>query len=415
MKKVIIISLFVLGLIMSNINVKALSLHGLNIEQKQIVKKTGYAVIAYSTPYSPIFDIESECQNYLTENYNSNSNYACTKIEYDGGGDGLYADEYTNGRYVYRGANPNNYIKFNNELWRIIAFEPDGTVKILRSKVLPEKRAIDSIGARTTGYCSLGSSLRIGCDAWAATSNLVGMPDKFVNGEYEGIVDKDSEMLTYLNGEYYNKLTAEAKEEMTNHDYNIGSSVSTGIHYEGDGDTLPNIVKTEQEYKWNGKVGLISASDYLHANSNQDMCNTHWKTSANMEACVPTNWMYIDGTSWHTLTVNQGGTGMLWGIWDDGVVTGVYSYQLLGVRPALYLNSNIYLKGNGTEDSPYEITDKPSDTQIENNESTENQNPQIVNVPSTSAYASIIIIVLGIICVIVSVFVMRRVTSKNNS
>ena len=42
----------------------------------------------------------------------------------------------------------------------------------------------------------------------------------------------------------------------------------------------------------------------------------------------------------------------------------------------------------------------------------ENNNPQVVEVPSTSAYASIIIIVLGIICVIVSVFITRKMTNK---
>ena len=52
---------------------------------------------------------------------------------------------------------------------------------------------------------------------------------------------------------------------------------------------------------------------------------------------------------------------------------------------------------------------------VAEDENTENnQGPQIVEVPSTSAYGSIIIIVLGIICVIVSVFVMRRVTKKAN-
>ena len=52
---------------------------------------------------------------------------------------------------------------------------------------------------------------------------------------------------------------------------------------------------------------------------------------------------------------------------------------------------------------------------VAEDENTENnQSPQIVEVPSTSAYGSIIIIVLGIVCVIVSVFVMRRVTKKTN-
>ncbi len=36
-------------------------------------------------------------------------------------GDGLYEDQYENGRYIYRGQSPNNYVEFNNELWRIIA------------------------------------------------------------------------------------------------------------------------------------------------------------------------------------------------------------------------------------------------------------------------------------------------------
>ena len=55
-------------------------------------------------------------------------------------------------------------------------------------------------------------------------------------------------------------------------------------------------------------------------------------------------------------------------------------------------------------------------TPVIDNENTENneQGPQIVEVPSTSAYGSIIIIVLGITCVIVSVFVMRKVTKKEN-
>ena len=38
-------------------------------------------------------------------------------------GDGLYEDEYEEGKYTYKGANPNNYVTFNNEKagWRIIS------------------------------------------------------------------------------------------------------------------------------------------------------------------------------------------------------------------------------------------------------------------------------------------------------
>ena len=43
-----------------------------------------------------------------------------------------------------------------------------------------------------------------------------------------------------------------------------------------------------------------------------------------------------------------------------------------------------------------------------------NQGPEVVKVPATSAYASVIIAILGIICVIISVFIMRRVTKNAN-
>ena len=76
----------------------------------------------------------------------------------------------------------------------------------------------------------------------------------------------------------------------------------------------------------------------------------------------------------------------------------------LGKCTTVYING---VKQNEPDSSCNPVIDNEN---TENN----NQSPQIVEVPSTSAYGSIIIIVLGIICVIVSVFVMRRVTKKTN-
>lgn len=45
---------------------------------------------------------------------------------------GLY--KYTN-KYVFKG-NPNNYIEFNDELWRIVSLDKDGSVKIVRNNLL---------------------------------------------------------------------------------------------------------------------------------------------------------------------------------------------------------------------------------------------------------------------------------------
>ena len=70
----------------------------------------------------------------------------------------------------------------------------------------------------------------------------------------------------------------------------------------------------------------------------------------------------------------------------------------------------VYINGEKQNEVDASCTPVAEDENSENNE----QGPQIVEVPSTSAYGSIIIIVLGIICVIVSVFVMRKMTKKTN-
>ena len=259
-------------------------------------------------------------------------------------GDGLYADEYTSGRYVYRGADPNNYIEFNNELWRIIAKEADGTYKILRNETLPSRK-FDSVGARTTGYCSQASIN--GCNAWSSTASMVGSPSEFTNGSYTGTVDADSEMLTYLNGEYLNSITVN-KEKIVNHDYNIGAVVSNN-------NDLATQIEGEKSYKWNGKVGLISHSDYINANSNQELCGTDKINYENYETCRNDDWMYISGTWWWTLSPLADGSDNIWYVNLDGKISNIGADFSYGVRPAVYLTSSLSLSGSGTSSDPFVI------------------------------------------------------------
>ena len=62
------------------------------------------------------------------------------KVDIVTSGDGLYEDEYEEGRYFYKGGNPSNYVTFNNEQagWRIISVEPDKTIKIIRTTNIEE-------------------------------------------------------------------------------------------------------------------------------------------------------------------------------------------------------------------------------------------------------------------------------------
>ena len=263
-------------------------------------------------------------------------------------GDGLYEDEYEEGRYVYRGANPNNYIEFNNELWRIISKETDGTYKILRNETLPSRK-FDSAGARTTGYCSQGSAPNYGCNAWSSTANMVGSPSEFTNGTYTGIVDADSEMLTYLNGEYLESITVN-KEKIVDHDYNIGAVKSSSSNVD-----LATQIEGEKAYKWNGNVGLISESDYINANSDMETCGTASTNNSAYTTCRNTNWMYISGTYWWTLSPDADYSRTVWAVRYDGYLSNNYAYIFRGVRPAVYLTSNLSLSGSGIESDPFII------------------------------------------------------------
>lgn len=73
-------------------------------------------------------------------------------------GNGLYEDKYEVERYVYKGNNPNNYIKFNNELWRILSFDKGG-IKLIRNEVLADM-AFDDKGSNDFESSSLNKYLK---------------------------------------------------------------------------------------------------------------------------------------------------------------------------------------------------------------------------------------------------------------
>ena len=128
-------------------------------------------------------------------------------------------------------------------------------------------------------------------------------------------------------------------------------------------------------------------------------------------------WRTISPQPFGLIWVVTGGNGFAYLDYDGSIASH-------GVRPVVFISSDLKFEGDGSKDNPYVVTgiienetiteeEENNDTNSENNTQNNNQSPQVVEVPSTSAYGSIIIATLGIVCVMVSVFVMKRVTSKN--
>ncbi len=273
-------------------------------------------------------------------------------------GDGLYEDNTRPGRYVYKGANPDNYIQFNNELWRIVAKETDGTYKIVRNEVLSERISFDNKGYRDSGsngaggtYCTNGS---MGCNAWAANTNLVGSPVEFSNTEYTGTVLLDSTLNQYLNGEYLSGITINS-QYIVKHNWGVGATY-TDASKNDDGDVdLSELVAEENVYQWNGKIALLSSSDIQLSVSNEELCGTLNQYTTNYEICAANS--YLANLEQWLLLISPalGSTNNIRWVRIDGKVGSDTNAATTNVRirPALYISADIKLNGFGTQSSPY--------------------------------------------------------------
>ena len=237
-------------------------------------------------------------------------------------GDVLYEDEYEDGRNFYKGGNPNNYVTFNNEDagWRIVSIEPDGTIKIMRN---------DNIG-----YQAWNTS---GSNNWARPSTLN----------------------TYLNDDYYNSLNSTAQSQIVAKDWSIGAVTD-------DNNDLATQINNENGTKWNGKVALVTVSEYIRSNSNKSSCGSYMLNNDNYNSCVSTGWMDTTAVPyWWTLSPfvrdSDSIANNVVRVTLEGMVRNVYVgggsiYDTLNaVRPALYLSSDVTLTGSGTQSDPYVV------------------------------------------------------------
>ena len=245
----------------------------------------------------------------------------CTKVPTSGGTildneeivsseDGLYQDEYEQGRYIYKGKNVNNYITFNNETWRIVSVEADKTIKIIRD----------------TG---------IGNMVWDSTNSSNWI--------------KPAELNTYLNGTYLTgTLNQTAQNQIVAKEFNVGS-----IDYENDDLTVQ--VNNEKNKKWKGKVALITASEYLRSNSDISNCSTYNTNNNNYNNCKNTTWMYINDI-WWTLSAHNQFDGNVANIRSDGSIGDHYVHFGSAVRPSVYLSSEVQITGgDGSQNNPYTL------------------------------------------------------------
>ena len=300
-------------------------------------------------------------------------------------GDGLYADDTTTGRYVYRGTNPKNYIKLGSDRYRIMAVESDGTLKVIKNgsigyitfdpgystsiSGMTDENSI--IGTRysniSTDYCYQSSGTEsnyYGCNVWGSRTtmldslenNITQMPRE-IGGTLYDLPEKEAYLNTYLNSTWLSTLSTDIQNKIVSHLFNVGTVNPSS--------SLNETINQESNYKWKGKVGLMTLSDYIKSNSNIEQCSSYSLYNVNYVTCKGTQWLsfttsippkYESSYPWILSSYSNSKAYSVFFIHSVSLLCNGETDISRGVSPVFYLSSNITLSdGTGAGWDPYVV------------------------------------------------------------
>ncbi len=276
--------------------------------------------------------------------------------------------------YRYIGANPNNYVKFNDELWRIIGvFDvDDGTGKIEKRLKIVRNESIGNYSWDNKDTTT-GAENSYGKNNW---------PDARLNY----LLNAGHESETYGGSLYWNRksgtcyygqnnattscdftstgLTDAAKEMIGDAKWYLGgtanyTSSSNGLashFYKYERGTT---VYSGRSTNWTGKVGLIYPSDYGYAtsgNSSTTRATCLAKELYNWDgasACYQNDWLFKSSYMW-SLSPGSSNSNSVFDVSSSGYVNRYNATNTYGVWPVVYLKSTIKVTtGTGSSDSPF--------------------------------------------------------------
>ena len=270
------------------------------------------------------------------------------------------------GNVRYMGANPNNYVSFNNELWRII-----GVFDVASSYGGPIEKRLKIIRDE-----------QIGTMSW---------DNKGTNGENNWV---DSALMEVLNsGAYWNRtsgtcpsgqngatkscdfsatgLTEEAKSLIGDAVWNLGgtasfTSASNGLASHFYGYERGTTVYSGRPTYWVGKIGLMYPSDYGYATSGGTTTNRasclakqlyNWNNSSYSD-CKNNDYLYNSSLYQWTITPVSSDSDRVFYVNSTGHVhnRGGARNSNDSASPVLYLKSTVEITGGeGTSENPYTL------------------------------------------------------------
>ena len=250
--------------------------------------------------------------------------------------------------YRYEGKNPNNYVWFNNEYWRIIGVFDSAShgqanknlVKIIRADVL------DGLAWHKSNP-----------NDWTAASL-----NKLLNGAYYNAQDGTSSgyccgcgMTVTANCDYTKKgIQSGYRNMIANVTWHLGGYSSKDATTEAFyGYERGTTVYSGRPTSTTGYIGLMYPSDYGYSVLSSSCARTN--TLNLYGTCAEASWLYGKGYEW-TISPDSSSSSYVFFLSDDGSLNSNHARYGRVARPVLYLDASVYkIDGEGTLDKPYII------------------------------------------------------------
>ncbi len=220
-------------------------------------------------------------------------------------GDGLYEID---NEYVYRGKNPNNYLKIGQDLYRIISLNKD-TKNIKVIKVSGELKN------------------------WEENTN------------FDSLSFRITSINSYLNSTFYNTLSDKVKKYIeVNSTWYVGSVSGTQM----DIQTLKSVEKSST---YNTNIGLLNLHEYSRASLSKK-CNSNYLS----DECGSSNYLNFGSNYWLINDYND----KVWYVNSIGKISNTTNANtsLYKVLPVFNLVIHSEITGTGTSSDPYILIEK---------------------------------------------------------
>lgn len=226
-------------------------------------------------------------------------------------GSGLY---YNNGTYIFRGEDPNNYVRFGESLWRIIGLDQNGNIKMIYNDLYIEYQPWD--------------------DRYNKETESQKGINEYLGNEKSRIKEfLDNFFITDVNIEKFNPVRI---SRTTTHTACVGKI-----------DLENNVVNSCSKMLENQRISTITVQDYVNASLDSN-CSIN-----NTITCQ--NYNFLNLTSW-TANAYNGNTYSAYYIDADEGIQLSDAFISRAIRPIISLKKDVlYHSGTGTITDPYMI------------------------------------------------------------